>query len=1160
MTHRPDILDQIPRDRPAVIEASAGTGKTYTIESLVVDLLLTSDAEIENILVLTFAEKAALELRRRIRSKLAKVLADDESGDGGDAGWPLDETSRRKLVRSLADFDLASISTIHAFFQSILVDHALDVGLLFDQQIADGHPIFSQAFRDLLRRDWANDPGTGNFLLAWRRDLHKSFDDLETFLYDCQFKRSVILPAYDGSRFQQLLSTAPDLTDAAVAEIKSQAKAAKIHGATVNAAITRLRKVAELLVDGASAPEILANLDRLLDNKKTRSSFVKLGQVSGTPTADWVGEFVRSIVPLDAALVRTLLPPTQGEFELAKRSQGVFDFDDMIRLVHRAIEGPHGPSLVNGMRERFRFALIDEFQDTDEMQWDIFKRIFVESGGENPIYLIGDPKQAIFGFRGADVWTYLQAREEVAHETNRRREIELSRSFRSTAAMIETHNAFFAEGFFSGEIRYKTPVACGRPDYRLVSANQADASPVVVWDLQGTMSDVTASQVKDAFGHAIAAEIERLLGSDPAPLRIGDERTARPVEPKDIFVLTATNRDAQQIGAYLRERAIPFSFFKQDGLFQTREARDVLDLLRAITDPSDGSAARKAWNTPFFDVPLADLQQCLHMPSDAPLSRMLLDWHRLAESRRFDDLFSDILNRSGIVRRELVRSDSERELTNYLHLFEILFEESRRTAAGVEGLAESLARFIEKEELPATEESGVQRLESERDAVQVMTMHRSKGLEAAVVFLYGGLSGSLATGAAQYHDESGQRILDFSKSEDSTARHQAERQQEHERLCYVAMTRAKARLYLPFFEPPEKKDHYYRGIYRPIYDRLAQVRDQIPGMRWTAITSNAEPAAFPSDAEPSRTAWPVLLGGSTPVGSGQEAERYVARKRERAPRTVTSYTRLSRELEDAEASEKTDFVDRETRPAIVRREDDLPGGTHTGVFLHAILEDLPFETVDKTTSLDAWRDLPEVRRLVTRCCQSYGIDERHRPTAEALVHAAVASPIDLGEQGQLPGIHAAKRTRREMEFVYPFPEDHHPEFWKDRPEELSIEKGYIRGFVDLLFEYDGRLYFVDWKSNLLPDYEAATIDAEVEASYRLQAMIYCLALMMLLEIRSPEEYDQRFGGLLYVFLRGVKPKGRGSEGVYFRRPDWEEIRSYEAALKRLGAQVGGTLS
>ena len=243
-----------------------------------------------------------------------------------------------------------------------------------------------------------------------------------------------------------------------------------------------------------------------------------------------------------------------------------------------------------------------------------------------------------------------------------------------------------------------------------------------------------------------------MLDEDRSRMRVNDQLV--PLQANDIFILTRSGREGLEIGEHLRSARIPYAFYKQDGLFQTREAEDIRALLAAIADPHQRSRRIRAWQSRFFAVSLEVLVDCEDLPGAHPLMGRLLDWKALAETKSFDRLFASIIEDSGVIERELFFRDNERALTNYLHIFEILVEEAGRSRATLPELIHTLSAFIARRRLPKGEDGNVQRLESERKAVQIMTMHKTKGLEASVVFLFGGFD-SFGGKTHIYHSNEG---------------------------------------------------------------------------------------------------------------------------------------------------------------------------------------------------------------------------------------------------------------------------------------------------------------------------------------------------------------------------------------------------------------------
>ena len=466
---RPPILTRIPRDRNAVIEASAGTGKTFTIEHMVVDLLLREGVSLSEILVLTFTERAAVELRRRIRSKIEGILVLPEEqgkrlGERPVDLWLIDDDARHRLSRALFSFDAASIGTIHGFFGRVLTEHAFTNGRLFVGDLEDGRALFDRAFKTALRRSLARRPGDAAELLAfWLEQSQDGVEELENLLWKCHNSRRQIHPPFSLDTFRREVEASPlfemDLEAEAERFKKALQSAGVKHAGKLKAILDRLTVLSQLigrsgrslgtLLDGSFQEAIRFVGERIRD--------LVLGEPRATEIAQSILHLQGLLVSLEAAIVQTSLPIVREVLERHKAATGQFDFDELIAGVDRALGGPRGEELVSAMRGRYRFALIDEFQDTDELQWLFFDRVFAKSGGQNLAYLIGDPKQAIYGFRGADVFTYINARDLVEQAGSPRIPLtpELSGS---TSDLIRAYNHILDPSaippFFDGDIQY----------------------------------------------------------------------------------------------------------------------------------------------------------------------------------------------------------------------------------------------------------------------------------------------------------------------------------------------------------------------------------------------------------------------------------------------------------------------------------------------------------------------------------------------------------------------------------------------------------------------------------------------------------------------------------------------------------------------------------
>ncbi len=1167
---RPALLKAIGRDRHSVIEASAGTGKTYAIEHLVLDLLLNTDCSVEEILVVTFTEKATAELRTRIRELFENVLSGASSFEDRRAGdlVTISDDDKRKLQTALFSFDRAPICTIHAFCHRILTDLAFETGAAFGLEVVDAFRVFHRAFRSELREVFAVDNSTRMLLDEWMTDgetaRHPNLVDwLEGLLREAHFNRYLQNGAPE--RNQHAIEDLVQILDVALLKKVCARKSRKKSAAASDAAEELESIIRRSRQSGGNLRAALGAFD--FDPLSDLAAVA--GDSQETRLIETI-ETTRIACSLDARVVDTFLPLVAGRLRSEKRQNSEIDYGDMLQGVWDALESSRGSALVELLRERFRFGLVDEFQDTDDLQWKIFRRIFLESGGANVLYVVGDPKQAVYAFRGADVFTYLDARREILESGGT--SVKLVENYRSTGDLISALNRILdqraAPAVFSGTIKYDTPVECGRPDLRASDNRGKPVIPVTLLGYRTGSSPSSVVKVRAGIGRHIASEIHRLLFDPGSFVIVRDSKPARQIEAKDIYILTRTGAEAVEIGGYLRERGVPFAFYKKDGLFQTAEAYDVLDILGAIEEPDSQSKRLKAWISPFFAVPYQELFDRGEVADSDALNEQLYEWKALADGERFDTLFDQLVHRSGLVSRELFLSNSERELTNYLHIFEILLERILQESLSLREVIGQLESFIAETAVPAGLESNVQRIESERSAVQIMSVHMSKGLQADVVFLFGGIiQPNITPRLYVYHGATHERRIVIGKRGREFAKQDLQREalEENERLAYVALTRARVKVYLPVYpDGSTKKNVKVNGYYAALNDRLKNLtleldRDEASGKFFEQI-----PVHSPNNRnEPGSAKLERIIRTWSPPQRLMNLLEEVRPQRLFEDLRVRSRPMQTRSYTSLEGQRRASTIDIEVEEFKYDLEvqtdlADLKGGRRVGIFLHEVIEKLDLESFQMARDLGSWRERTDIRSLFVESMRRHQVtDVRWFERGTEMVFNALTSRIAISP-GTLVGPLFSCRNVREMEFVYPIPERTHPLLQSASDGQWSVERGYLKGFVDFVFEYGGRHYFADWKSDSLPSYDLASIEPHVREHYDLQARIYSVGIARLLGIRSKADYDARFGGLLYLFLRGMQREGAGDQGVHFQRPDWTQIKMYERDLIGAIPEVGAT--
>ncbi len=1106
---KPEILSLLPRGIHAVIEASAGTGKTYTLEHLVVELVLSADVPLESILVVTYTERAAGELRVRVRKKLRELIDLPPGNTIPDdrAVWRIDEAARLRLVRALNSFDLASISTIHAFCQSMLVENAFLGRRLFDEELIDGRVAFARAFIDTVRRVLARDPRYLPYLEAWLAT--SSLAELEMLLFECLQRRGVFRPPFDPQAITAIVNALAALPPPPPESVQQELRASKVPAATMKALTERYRTMLphlvrfgqdqdlpRLLVGMASAEDEHHNKLASYLREKIPELFVRDQRIKQTLAL--LLQVTSLLTPLRSAVAETLLPPVREELARTKAKRGELDFDDMLALLWSSLSGPRGDELARSIRARFSAALVDEFQDTDDIQWRIFERIFIDPRDRaRTLYLIGDPKQSIYTFRGADVHTYLRAVDRVREAGGTR--VALSESYRSTVPLVEALNTLFDQKasapFFDGAINYENPVRAAR----LPQPTDLQGPPVRVFAIRSEEEELTPYAARGTHARQIAAELRAIFASSEAP-------------PNDIFVLTRTLAESVELGHVFRSARIPHAFYKQEGLFQTDEASEIRTLLLAVAAPEITARRVRAWMGQFFAVPLEAIERCLDLPATHPLLERLHAWRSLAKEKNYGRLFNSILEDSGILRREIFFQDSERELTNYVHIFELLHEEASRSHATLEELIHTLTAFIEKRRSPEGENGNVQRLESERAAVQIMTMHKAKGLEARVVFIFGALQASRGVSDVNLYHEGHERLMVVGSRGKKTLIDR-EKDDEDRRLLYVALTRAKERLYLPYFPNLAKLD----GAYRHVNNALRRVESSpLFGFQDIVSLRTAREKRIEVDTD-KLSSWRPPRRLLADIAPPEELDLL---KSSRAGLSISSYSQIKASSGGYHAPDPA-----EDRAATIdvpipgmKLESDLPPGASTGRFLHDALENVPLASFEHP--LESWAVRKDVRSVFDDAMKKHDVPLSLLPRAQELVYAGLGGTFNFADVELPRGIASTQNVVREMEFLYSLPG----------------QRTFIKGYIDLVFQHRGKIYLLDWKSDLLPSYASDALEVHCAHNYALQAQLYTTALVKMLAIETHTDYDRIFGGTIYVFLRGL-PK----EGIRFARVPWSEV-------------------
>jgi exodeoxyribonuclease V beta subunit len=843
------------------------------------------------------------------------------------------------------------------------------------------------------------------------------------------------------------------------------------------------------------------------------------------------------------------------ELPKRKRRQQVQSYDDLLlNLRHGLRTEAQGSELAQSIRERYRAALVDEFQDTDPVQYDIFQSVY--HGSNQPVFLVGDPKQAVYSFRGADIFAYLRAKRDAGEE------LTLATNWRSDPGLVEALNALFSDNpapFLLDRIPFHPVAPADREHPRLVATDDGDA-PFRVWFIGcGENGKVrNKGEAHELSARATAGRIARLLNraeQGKAYLERDGRRT--PLSGGDIAVLVRSHRQAGLVRRALLAFGVPSVQQSRDSVFVTPEAVELERVLLAIASPRREDGVRAALLTDIFGLSGADLEALLG--DERAWEAVLLeysDYHQLWREQGFIRMFRALLVRREVYGRLLGFGDGERRMTNLLHLAELLQEAGVNERLGMEGLIHWLA--VQRSHPAADEERQQLRLESDADRVQVVTIHKSKGLEYPIVFcpfLWDGKLWSEKEEIVAFHDpQDGDRpVLDLGSADIDRHRLYAAREElaENLRLAYVALTRAKYRCYMVWGAIKDAASSAPAWLlYRPPVvainaDPVQAQQDLIGGLNEPGWRAGVERLAARAGGAVQLSTLVDLDGESYRPASHDErslAARVFAGQA-RPGWHFTSFTALQErhgaELPDRDAGFRIDdAVGSEGEPSIFT----FPQGARAGTCLHAIFEQLDFT-----------RDGDQLERLVEDTLPKYGFELSWTPIVSAMVRRVLRAPLDACGRLTLGGVAWSQRLT-ELEFMYRFDALEADSLgrvlaeaggdWARRletPDFRPRDAGFMRGFIDLVFTAGEQVFLLDYKSNWLgptPDhYRLEALERAMTAGgYHLQYLIYTVALHRYLRWRRPDyDYQRDFGGVLYLFLRGMGPDHPG-RGVYATRP------------------------
>ncbi len=1157
MTDTAESLDplRLPLIGERLIEASAGTGKTFTIAALYLRLLLGLGGEaaypraisVEELLVVTFTEAATEELRGRIRSNIHELRIACLRGESDNPLYSAllaeiadKDDAAKTLLLAERQMDEAAVFTIHGFCQRMLSLNAFESGMLFEQQlIEDESRLRYQACADF-----------------WRRHCYPLTRDIAAVIHDVWKGPRDLLKSLDrwlqGEAPQLKSPPAPNETLAErhqqiIARIDSlkqqwREQVGEIEGVLENSGLDRRKfnrgnqgKWMEKVNAWAQEETLSYQLPDALE-KFAQSFLLERTKAGGEPPVHPLFSAVESLLASSLTLTDLVLARAMVEIRDAvareKRRRGELGFDDMLSRLDEALRGDSGETLASAIRQRFPVAMIDEFQDTDPQQYRIFRRIWRRQP-ETALLLIGDPKQAIYAFRGADIFTYMKARGDVAaHYT-------LDTNWRSSPGMVGSVNRLFSlsdNPFMFHEIPFLPVKAAAKNKGLRFTVDAADVPAMNVWlmpgdtvgsgDYQTFMAQLCATQIRDWLS---AGQRGRAL--------LWRGETSRPVQASDITVLVRNRLEAAQVREALQTLGIPSVYLSnRDSVFETLEAQELLWLLQAVLAPERENTLRSALATSMFGLTALDIEN-LNQDEQAwdALVEEFSEYRQIWRQRGVMPMLRALMTARHIAENLLATRGGERRLTDILHISELL-QEAASQLESEHALVRWLAQHIAEPDSNAASQQ--MRLESDKHLVQIVTIHKSKGLEYPLVWLPF-IARFRKQDQAFYHDrETFAAVLDLGQDEASLELAEAERLAEDLRLLYVALTRAVWHCSLGV-APLSSRKSGNSDFHLSALGRLLQAGEAMDAAGLAARLADFchGDIALQIPGELDLTPWQAPAA-TIPRLSARELQRRIA-----DDWRVTSYSGLQQHgfsggqdllpRLDVDAAGVGEVVE---EPQLTPHQ--FPRGAAPGTFLHSLFEELDFT-----------QPVPEGR--MAEKLQLSGFDAQWAPVLTDWLGGVLKTRLP-GPDIALNQL-AARDKQVEMAFYLPIAQlltaerldalirQYDPLSADTPPLDFRQVRGMLKGFIDLVFRHEGRYYLLDYKSNWLgEDREAYTRPAMEQAMrahrYDLQYQLYSLALHRYLRHRLADyDYDRHFGGVIYLFLRGMDGQ-EGGQGIFTTRP------------------------
>ena len=1140
-----------------LIEASAGTGKTYTLATVVVRMLLGHqgfpELNIENILVVTFTNSATEELKDRIRNRIKEVYqvfigchTDDALVQEIVDTTPNKDRAICCLDLALRTLDDAAVYTIHGFCHKLLTNLAFEAGQLFEfNYLLEDQELLDVAVKDVWRRlCYPLTANAAKILFSFFKNPDDLYKELQHVLYkDVRFSPSierdfkVLIDDYlaNLTKLHQQFLVQKAATVAVLNEVD-------LNGITYGKKIDgypklhkMLTQLEDILTFNAQNMDLNSVSHLFYSNLKVNRSSV-MPAASELPLLVALEELAQNnhLVKIYAAFMQLAKVKIEQELDAIKLAKNTITADDLLLKTNDAIiKNKNSAIFCRKILEQYPVALIDEFQDTDPIQYNIFNNLYKNAREEFGLFMIGDPKQAIYSFRGADIFTYMKAKQDTESG------FYLSKNYRSNADMVAATNNLFA--FNSKAFVYQDDIA-----FDSVKARDS-ATDIKTYNNQQAITYHFINQeersLNKSSGELVAAmhcanEISRLLNSASKGQSTID---GRPIRHNDIAILVRSKDQADLIQKQLKERFIDSIFLSRESVFNTTEARELRFILQAMADPKEESKLRNALSTSLMGMSLAQIEQ--FNSNEAVKMQCVLQFHKYQQewlATNWLSAFMQLMQDYNVTVNMLSGADSHRSLTNLRHLMELVQQESKK----LNGIMALLGWYDLQLTNSLLDEERQLRLESEHNLIQIVTIHKSKGLEYNICwlpFVSLDFASTLKPKNFIYHDDvTKEAVWSCLPTDTALVLKDKEDLAENVRLLYVAITRAKYICNINLiYTCKVTKQGIKNTMWRSALSHLLRYTEQTTAEAainvLSSVIANEEQLKL-IDFPLQKNSFKVKVSDKTDAKL-----HYNVAKNLNYNWRLSSYSGLIKH--NSGGSYKSAAV--ADNKALFNKLDKFAfeKGANAGNCLHYIYENIDFG------------DAATVKPVVQTSLMRYGIDLCWLEVVIDWVTACLQ--VELLPDIKLAQV-AATNKYVEMEFHLPMRDIQDSllnkllhDYGYSVPEiNFPMMQGILKGFIDLVFFIDGKYYIADYKSNHLGDSAEDYIKEKLQHAmtknqYQVQYIIYTVALHRYLSLHVVDyDYNSHFGGCLYLFLRGMEPTE--NTGVFFDKPSYELINELDA--------------